>query len=359
MPESVKHAGVTLGPQGTGTPPGSPTVDLRQALAAAIEAPLEKPIDAPTVCMPYPQSLLKTSETHPIKCANPVFFMLYRSTPSSISMLIPPELLLVLSSHLIPTPAYGSAPTIFEVPLHYTLDRLTSNPGPIPFSTCERPIASRGIRRPMGPTLAFPVPSTLKHGPGRLSPLSPRTFNRMSPPPVPTLNIPTIKSSEELTEILLTDARTQTSPKELLLSPPSRDDLHTPAPVSDALPTISRSRPSTPRVTLGNLFLSSCPGKKGASPLTPCCAAGLMLCMVPQCASTALSADARASAGTSEPIWRASGPSASAASSAASTTTSSRSSAPPGRSTAESRARSGSTSSGKCSPPPCRRPART
>ena len=121
-PDSFSSIGppVILGPCGGPIPNA---VNLQQELSAAISAPLE-PI--PEVSTSLSQSShLKTSDSHPIKCVVPhSLLMIPNSLLLSISLIIPPEVLPILSSHL--TPSQKPFPTIFDVPPAYSLDRATS-----------------------------------------------------------------------------------------------------------------------------------------------------------------------------------------------------------------------------------------
>lgn len=215
----------------------------------------------PVLTLKHPTRIPSSEHSGPLSLyvAKPQPFLL------SISMLIPPELLLVLTSHLTPRGPHTSFPPLFEVPVGYTLDRLTAHPVPPSFSMWERPSPTpqRPLRR-AGPAISSSP--KFGHSPGRLSPVSPRALPR-----APAI---AFHAAEDVPEIVLSDARSRTPPVEVVslplpskdtmpVSPPSRDDVHTPAPVFDAPPPLTTSRPSTPAFRLGNLFLSSCPGKKG------------------------------------------------------------------------------------------------
>lgn len=126
-----------------------PTIDavaeLEQALLAAMDAPLETP--PPNVH--YSPAQIKTSESHPIKSALPrSYLLIIHLHPLSVSMLIPPELLPLVSSHL--APRLPPHPTLFTLPPVYTLDRLTSAPAPHPL--CLPPPPPPPLAPPRSPT---------------------------------------------------------------------------------------------------------------------------------------------------------------------------------------------------------------
>ncbi|KAJ7497135.1 protein-tyrosine phosphatase-like protein [Mycena latifolia] len=145
--------------------------------------------------------LLKTSSTHPI----------------NISPIIPFELIPLISSHL----QLSAGPTLFDLPPSFALDRLTQ---------CHHD----------------------------------QSIPRVPPPPVPT------------TQMVVTQLRTRATVGEALkaaintaVAPPALPTLHSNSStlslsltVTMALDEKDAPPPAEPPFTIGNIFLSSCPGKK-------------------------------------------------------------------------------------------------
>ncbi|KAJ7287740.1 protein-tyrosine phosphatase-like protein [Mycena rebaudengoi] len=195
-------------------PCGMPSIDsavLRDQLSAAMREPLQ-----PAAVLDHPS--LKTSSTHPI----------------NISSIIPFELIPLISSHLL----LSSGPAIFDIPPSFALDRLI------------------------------------------LSQNHDHAIPRAPPPP------PSIPS--QTTQMVVTQLRTRSAVSEALkaaintaVTVPVRPDapeslttfhsnsstlalsLTVTVALDEKLPTTTNpSLPGEPAFTIGNMFLSSCPGKK-------------------------------------------------------------------------------------------------
>ncbi|KAL6308161.1 hypothetical protein BKA93DRAFT_822747 [Sparassis latifolia] len=284
------------------------STDLRQELSAAMSSPLVLPLSPPV--FPQVQSLpqMKTSESHPI----------------NVSAIIPVELLRIVSAHLV-EPEQPSA-VMFEVPPVYYLNRSimrTSSASPHPRPTApSTPLGGmRSFTAPAcSPAYGLVRPTKLSHF-FWSNPTVRRAFHsalgtsmksphvkRMRPKPMMTSDSPFGDSLSEGTSSEGCDADPPDMPAATIVSfhecekqetphfvrptsaPPEIDggadskactcnnpvvDFHT---VSSTFYTPvesidSPSRPGTPAVPmcqpgmcyptmLGNLYLSSCPGKK-------------------------------------------------------------------------------------------------
>ncbi|KAH7923949.1 phosphatases II [Leucogyrophana mollusca] len=271
--------------------------DLQQELSAAISEPLSSIPQPPSPIDPALQ--MKTSETHPI----------------NISTIIPPESTVTISSHL--SQCSKPSPVMFDIPLAYSLDRITGYlqlfpslppmpsrslpplPPPVPL---RRPFARPQSRHTISEALQAaissrlvatpPVPPSLsralslKNAISKTRPLDDRKLVVTENTPKPTiprqfLGDPSISNRASsappdgvLSSVLdptpssrlgavniswiLTEER-QSSPQ---LSPP-RNSMKLRAATASPYPqhprrTVTKSRP----FKLGNLLLSSCPGKK-------------------------------------------------------------------------------------------------
>ncbi|TDL25978.1 phosphatases II [Rickenella mellea] len=245
------------------------SIQLQQEISAAMASSL--PLLPQNANMPP-----KTSKTHPI----------------NISMIVPFELLPIISSHLARAPE--PSPVVFHLPPCYFLDRVTAGPAaggylhthlppavaaqePISWSQCQ-PINGVGIKEatpspvdilepsPLaGETLQFPSPpdSTthiLPSGPAR-RPL--KIKRATSAPPVLSLFKPLYKPGGLDVKPLLrhsvpfTTRATASSPA---ISLPSQKS--TSMEQTRSTPLLIPEPPPTVRMRVGNLYLSSCPGKK-------------------------------------------------------------------------------------------------
>ncbi|KAH0589325.1 hypothetical protein H2248_005087 [Termitomyces sp. 'cryptogamus'] len=240
---------------------------LQQEIQAAISEPMDKVPRLPNPQDAGPSSHpVKTSSTHPI----------------NISYMVPQELLPMISSHLL----FASAtPTIFEVPYSFTLDRLlsplsshhqTGHPDSRP--TATPPVKSRidiqhfrtrsrvtdalqaAINGKYSSVSLEGVVEGKKHLPSLLSRRS------ASADIIPSQKLETMKySSASSISLSLSLALSNPPPSngnDLISrrSVSSSNDLEiiqTPVELSTHISLI----PESP-LMLGNLFLSSCPGKK-------------------------------------------------------------------------------------------------
>ncbi|KAK7692821.1 hypothetical protein QCA50_004456 [Cerrena zonata] len=199
--------------------------NLQEELLDAMQSPLALDPTAPSTIPPHtpvPAHAWKTSDSHPI----------------NISMLIPPELLQIISTHL--TPKEGFRPTMFDVPpshrLYHLLDRYREG-----FNSSNTPQTAANVR---AITLATTNQRNSSTRSDIVSVLWKQTFSKR-------------KSKAEFsskvtytTDPTITDKRSSFDIKPIRrrLSPSKRD---TSAPVKTPKP-----------ITIGNLFMSSCPGKK-------------------------------------------------------------------------------------------------
>ncbi|KJA27765.1 hypothetical protein HYPSUDRAFT_197926 [Hypholoma sublateritium FD-334 SS-4] len=175
-------------------PAASPPVSLHDEIMAAMAEPLQRSSQAP----------LKTSLTHPI----------------NISCIIPADLVDLMSSHALLSPA---APTLLDIPPPFTLDRLSvvrdarfQMPPPPYFFAKQTHFRTRSD---VTDALQAAISSGMDSGANR----EPRVSVSLS------MSIPTLPMDPTI------------RPPNNIFRPPTRD-------------------PSL--FTIGNLFLSSCPGKK-------------------------------------------------------------------------------------------------
>ncbi|OSX66635.1 hypothetical protein POSPLADRAFT_1132029 [Postia placenta MAD-698-R-SB12] len=199
----------------------SSCADLSQALSAAISAPL-----AP-LTLPMPEPQYKTSDSHPIK----------------VSPLIPFELLRVISSHL--TRVEEPSPVIFDLPPAYHIDRVVTHlpdlranfvcraavpPAPSPNSV----LGLRSITPPCAPKLTAV-------GDGGIGQIDFLDVSR-----------DVLSAHKKIAEGDL--RRSHSAPSAIPHGNTCEPEVPVPSmPPQFAVPT---------SFTLGNLFLSSCPGKK-------------------------------------------------------------------------------------------------
>ncbi|KAF9245026.1 phosphatases II, partial [Melanogaster broomeanus] len=182
---------------------------------------------------------VKTSDTHPI----------------NISLIIPPESLAAISSHL--TPCSKPYPVLFDIPFPYNLDRITGYAQSFP-SLASLPII------PLRSTSVSPALPPL-HGKRHISHEPRRSVSealhaalnaRISLPPMPIPSPRVLKCSSETCSIPRGE---DDSEREIANMIPK---LFAPRK-SMFVPTRTLSQPpQCPFPSLGNLLLSSCPGKK-------------------------------------------------------------------------------------------------
>ncbi|KAI0633622.1 phosphatases II [Trametes polyzona] len=270
-------------PAEVSTDPGDET-HLREELSAAISAPLDIPPQqqAPPHT-PQPQPHWQTSETHPIV----------------ISTIIPLELLPIISSHL--EHCANDYPTKFKLPRSYLLDRAMPRPveppAPIPvpppvipqtLPSCPlpRPSNSYSITKSLKlPNFFWVHPSvrraflgnavTSRSSTGKRP--RPASFAASSNPSYPDIVVEhnkrpavtrnssspiVLKASKELDASIATAVLQEVNIAVQRPHPARLPNAPLIRPPGIALPAIPRIPPiGTPSV-LGNLLMSSCPGKK-------------------------------------------------------------------------------------------------
>ncbi|KAJ6607770.1 hypothetical protein B0H10DRAFT_2070375 [Mycena sp. CBHHK59/15] len=157
-----------------------------------------------------------------------------------VSAIIPFELIPLISSHLLLS-AVG--PTIFDIPLSFTLDRLTLShqhdqsiprlppPPSIPSPTTQMVVNQLRTRSTVSEALKVAINTTVT------VPVKP-DVSSASPEPLATFhtNSSTVSLALSLTVTVALDEKNHSAP--------------------------SSSSPGEPAFTIGNIFLSSCPGKK-------------------------------------------------------------------------------------------------
>ncbi|TRM69678.1 protein-tyrosine phosphatase-like protein [Schizophyllum amplum] len=221
-----------LGPCGR---PLADDSDLACQLMAAITEPFE-PQENATLAAPDPQAHpIKTSSTHPI----------------NISTIIPPDLLQLVSSHLVLSSRF--VPTMFEIPAKFQVDRLVETYAGVPVG-----------QPPPYPPPAMDSPKLLRTRSGMTEALQAAITSDLSsmPPPgiVPGLEV-----------VAPTPARRPPTPARLLSHHSNKSwhalsiTVRTEDEDEDEELDEKNARsptPTTPTFMLGNLFMSSCPGKK-------------------------------------------------------------------------------------------------
>lgn len=238
LDKATEH-NVLLGPCGTSE---QPDTDVQDEISAAIETPLTSVVRTAPPPQPAHHPNVKTSETHPI----------------NVSSIIPFELLPIISAHLT-TPPKGS-PVLYDVPPIYTLDRISSTP--------QVPHRSISAHIPPSPEAAnyFPhirarvlvsdalqaaINSSLAAS-GNAMPaakgLSSTSWTGI-PPPISierTSSAPPVPYSNMI-------------PNESKKISSALDSLKRKTPMPATIPIEPLPKPS---LLIGNLLLSSCPGKK-------------------------------------------------------------------------------------------------
>ncbi|KAG1812602.1 uncharacterized protein BJ212DRAFT_1569660 [Suillus subaureus] len=281
-----------------------PSLDplLQKELNAALEDTLSSQMPPATIpeCTSHCSMPVKTSKTHPL----------------NISTIVPPELLPAISSHLITNPE--PSPVIFHIPDFYTLYRITDYAQHVPSTTSTTSLAvSRkahscwSSRIPLSPSIPahssslnpiphtppLPIPPAFTNQPPqsiiealqaaidtRLTTLT--TKPRPSLPFIAKLPPPTLKHStkvrmvsDDLASNRSSSAQRGTSALPKVVFPSMLDFLNssereqlafsvtsqnaTKPRASGALLHPTSNIPGTKRCfKLGNLMVSSCPGKK-------------------------------------------------------------------------------------------------
>ncbi|KAG2337557.1 hypothetical protein BDR05DRAFT_919588 [Suillus weaverae] len=276
---------------------------LQKELNAALEDTLSSQMPTTSISDGTPHRIMpvKTSKTHPL----------------NISAIVPPELLPAMSSHLISNPE--PSPVIFHIPDFYTLHRITDYAQHIPSATSSTSLAvsrkahsRRSSRSPLLPSIAAhspPSPEPMPHTPPL--PIPPAFINqppqsitealqaaidtrlttlatkpRSSLPFIAKLSPPTLKQSVKVRVVsddlasnrsLSSQRGTFALPKvvfpsmldflnssereQLAISAASQNATKLRAP-SALLRPISNIHGTKRCFKLGNLMLSSCPGKK-------------------------------------------------------------------------------------------------
>ncbi|KAL4074287.1 phosphatases II, partial [Scleroderma citrinum] len=221
---------------------------IQQELLDALSQSIPKPLatSSRSIDAPLPPTV-KTSETHPIH----------------ISAIIPPESLVTISSNV--TRCCKPSPVLFDIPPPYTLDRLTGYNYLFP-SLANSPIipvrSSYSADAQLSYTPTRPFDILHQHCSSITDALRTAICTKLSVPPLP-LPLPRTQSpknikgrKEENAGIIDTFPKFLTSRK-CLVAPLSTRSLSEP-PVIFFPSAVDLFRPQK----LGNLFLSSCPGKK-------------------------------------------------------------------------------------------------
>ncbi|EJD52708.1 phosphatases II [Auricularia subglabra TFB-10046 SS5] len=235
-------------------PPASATLQHELSLAMSSQLSLRSPLP------PHAQALVpKTSETHPI----------------NISLMVPFELLPVLSAKL--ERAAANSPTLFNLPHAFRLDQLAGCAAPPPPPPVNLPPPTRmHLAQPaivsVAPITARPEPDAL---PDNYPPI-PYPPVKVAPQPLPSVPAPVSETTQTIAPVVILERDTQLRPTLLKFNAAelanAMDDLagaSTPS-IATTLPRgpgagSARAAPLTPApasFVLGNLLLSSCPGKK-------------------------------------------------------------------------------------------------
>ncbi|TFK75309.1 phosphatases II [Pluteus cervinus] len=260
----------------------APTVpSLQEELLAAISDSL---VDPPPLQLPPPSLRVKTSSSHPI----------------NVSYIVNTELMPLISSHLVFTPL---SPTIFDIPPSLALDRLiaVNQPHTSPRAQCLQvppasPRPSPGLHLRTRSSVIEALHAALSNNltpPKRKSPLTiPHKLPTPAPSPVqePPCTGHLFTHSNKSNISLLSTLSISKDFTPAIVLPNAEDsqlDISSePLPLRDVLPGLEDSwsslailqtpenpsritkypspppSPPLPTFILGNLFLSSCPGKK-------------------------------------------------------------------------------------------------
>ncbi|KAG6857273.1 hypothetical protein H0H87_007106 [Tephrocybe sp. NHM501043] len=227
---------------------------LQQEIEAAISEPLDNVPKLPDSRTTEPSSHpVKTSSTHPI----------------NVSFLIPPELIPLISSHLLLSSA---CPTIFEIPHSFTLDRLLMPHAVAHPSTSIQPqVTVKHLRTRTKVTEALQAAMTgsfspvIEQGAALKQNLSPIIRRPQSTDILPADKLVTMTRSNSSSISLslswtISDLPSSNGTAEKLLA--SVPDLNEFDRVQTPVEISAHTASTGPPLLIGNLFLSSCPGKK-------------------------------------------------------------------------------------------------
>ncbi|CAL1707986.1 unnamed protein product [Somion occarium] len=211
--------------------PSTSCVNIQDELLEAIASPLSlDPVEGPISAPPSPSmsKIWKTSDSHPI----------------NLSVMIPPELLQVISAHLIQNE--NTLPIMFDLSpskhLHLLLDRPRD-------SLNQRDIPSAHVR---SITLASSRSSNTSRSSDLVSVLWKQTFARKKSKSELSLNTVPKQAKVRSDPVLGTARRPSFDIRPIRRrSSQSKHDTNT---------AVARKTPES--IVIGNLFLSSCPGKK-------------------------------------------------------------------------------------------------
>ncbi|KIK67004.1 hypothetical protein GYMLUDRAFT_37035 [Collybiopsis luxurians FD-317 M1] len=283
-----KSSPIVLGPSGAPATTSDPASDgLAQQLSAAMDEQLPQPTADENPVRPLSDGVqshtIKTSASHPI----------------NISAIIPPEIVHILSSHLMFSASAETSqssltldplPVVFEVPMPFTLDRFILSQSIHPqahFPPSIQPSVSLPAETmPSNPSirtrshvteaLQAAINSGIKgstiSSTSETSPVA--TFHSNGSSISLSISLQTVSPSHLSTETTMSKPGTP-GPSPIVAEPIDLPSEATPdtGPPTNAelqaeaqLPSVE-SAPfpaftATPSFVLGNLFLSSCPGKK-------------------------------------------------------------------------------------------------
>ena len=199
---------------------------------------------------------IRSSESRPRR---PLSFLII--FPASISPIIPPSLLPLLASNLASPPV--PSPTVFHVPPSYALTHLIHHPPPAPSIVPPipaYPYAHRSITDALQAAINYrfshrPISNTIKRS------------STLPPHPGPSTRVDLHTKHTNPSSISLSLSLTvQSSSPPVDLHPSLAQSDSVTSPRSASVDSVSSIPPSL-SIPFGNLFLSSCPGKKGLFPL--------------------------------------------------------------------------------------------
>lgn len=240
--------------------PPCPPVTLQDEITAAIEEPLNL----------TPKPALKNSISHPIKYVRTQCLSINFNSPlPSISFMIPPDLIALISSHALLSSPFS--PTILEIPSSFNLHRL-SNLRDARLQTLP-PKSPTPPTFPTQPSDHFPTRSNITdalHAAINSGSINTSEENKV----IDRLRNSFLSGFTPETSVSLSLSLKGPTPfaiQSTMVSHLPRHPEHTAQfPTQVALPFWAPESPpiipfySSPPFTIGNLFLSSCPGKKGA-----------------------------------------------------------------------------------------------
>ncbi|KAJ4498342.1 hypothetical protein C8R41DRAFT_878070 [Lentinula lateritia] len=287
--KATETTSIVLGPSGaSGVTSDLLSDGLAQQLSAAIDEQLPQPVNEGQLS----RSSSNGAHSHTIKTSS--------SHPINISAIIPVEILALLSSHVMFTsngpftesprdfPSLDTQPTVFEVPSPFTLDRfilsLTGHPQtqlsqshqssiPPPSTSIEiHPDAHLRTRSHVTEALHAALNSGIKSG--SITPIEDTrtTFHSNGSSVSLSISLKSVPPSQGVSRTMSDTEQTNSEfganvdiPSEATseTGPPTNEELQAEAqlPSVDSIPTLPYST-DTPSFILGNMFMSSCPGKK-------------------------------------------------------------------------------------------------